>query len=311
MTKAEMRAAFTRALAGYESVYGEMAGIAAPAARATLIEQLIESARRNEYFTALRRRPIGSGCADPHSNGFDPLRAAVFFDREGQRDEAYWMVFLFVHFGKSRTSGWHLPADVYGRLGTDPLWSFAQVAGGTGGFRTWLHENVDTIHALTPRRTFGNHRKYQSLAAWNDKGTSTGDAVATYVSWVGEGHDDKIAGLLDAAGSTSTERFDAVFDSLRAEVATFGRTAAFDYCSKVGKLQLAPIAPGRAGLDGATGPLRGARLLVDTDATLSSPRDLELVLAPLQAMLGIGFDALEDALCNWQKSPELFKRFRA
>jgi hypothetical protein len=32
---------------------------------------------------------------------FDPLKAAVLHYRRGRVDEAYWLVFLAVHFGKA------------------------------------------------------------------------------------------------------------------------------------------------------------------------------------------------------------------
>jgi hypothetical protein len=37
---------------------------------------------------------------------------------------------------------------------------------------------------------------------------------------------------------------------------------------------------------------------------------LEEWLVQLGAGLGVGMQVLEDALCNWQKSPVQFKRFR-
>jgi hypothetical protein len=94
------------------------------------------------------------------------------------------------------------------------------------------------------------------------------------------------------------------------QVRRFGRTGAFDYCATISKLGLAAIEPGMAGLVGATGPLDGARLLVLEPGQRGRTRALEAALAPLQAELGVGFDALEDALCNWQKSPDEFKPFR-
>jgi hypothetical protein len=38
--------------------------------------------------------------------------------------------------------------------------------------------------------------------------------------------------------------------------------------------------------------------------------DLNDWLAALEGELAIGMQALEDALCNWQKSPDAFKGFR-
>jgi hypothetical protein len=34
------------------------------------------------------------------------------------------------------------------------------------------------------------------------------------------------------------------------------------------------------------------------------------MLVPLREELDVGFDVIEDALCNWQKSPAEFKPFR-
>jgi hypothetical protein len=44
-------------------------------------------------------------------------------------------------------------------------------------------------------------------------------------------------------------------------VASFGRTARFDYLTMVGKLGLAGIEPGSTYMQGATGPFTGACLL--------------------------------------------------
>jgi Alpha-glutamyl/putrescinyl thymine pyrophosphorylase clade 3 len=95
-------------------------------------------------------------------------------------------------------------------------------------------------------------------------------------------------------------------------VVSFGRTARFDYLTMIGKLGLASIEPGFAYMGGATGPLRGARLLFFGSATAGgvTPRQLDAWLAELDAYLGVGMQVLEDSLCNWQKSPGRFLRFR-
>jgi hypothetical protein len=79
----------------------------------------------------------------------------------------------------------------------------------------------------------------------------------------------------------------------------------------LGKLDLAAVEPGSAYLGGATGPVSGARLLFagDKGADLS-PDYLDTQLVELDARLGVGMQVLEDALCNWQKSPANFRPFR-
>ncbi|WP_241150495.1 hypothetical protein, partial [Pseudomonas viridiflava] len=61
----------------------------------------------------------------------------------------------------------------------------------------------------------------------------------------------------------------------------------------------------------ATGPVKGARLLFGgkTSAGISA-RELETKIQQLDSELGVGMQVIEDALCNWQKSPGRFVRFR-
>ena len=45
-------------------------------------------------------------------------------------------------------------------------------------------------------------------------------------------------------------------------------------------------------------------------ATGTKPRQLDQWLVELEAHLSVGMQVLEDSLCNWQKSPDRFDRFR-
>jgi hypothetical protein len=60
-------------------------------------------------------------------------------------------------------------------------------------------------------------------------------------------------------------------------------------------------------MHGSTGPVQGARLLFGNH---ENPVNLDRWLVELDAELQVGMQVLEDALCNWQKSPERFKPFR-
>jgi len=76
-------------------------------------------------------------------------------------------------------------------------------------------------------------------------------------------------------------------------------------------MDLAPISPGSAYLRGATGPLRGARLLIDgTPKSSRNAEDLDQVLQRVDQRLKVGMQVMEDSICNWQKSPRKFKHFR-
>lgn len=306
MRRSEIRLQLTEDLAMYERSKGALPGIMDDAARTAFVEQMIESVRRNDYYFRVRDREIDASSCDPLSRAFNPLRAAVRFARQGEFDEGMWMIFLSVHFGRHGKSKWLRVADVYGALGNGPWWTWDRVSGDIGGFRDWLASNKAALSAAG--RGFGNHRKRESLGGWTANGT--GAVVASYVEWVGpDGHSERIS---DITGSVAepTERFEALYWAVRQGVWRFGRLAAFDYCNTIGRLGLADLVPGTACLSDSTGPTEGANLLLTGTARSTQAATREKELVGLQAALGVGFDVLEDSLCNWQKSPTQFTRFR-
>ena len=285
-------------------------GIRGAARRDALIEQLIESIHRIRYIDLIRTRDVSPLRADPTSDLFDPLKASVLHHRQGNIDEAFWLVFLSVHFGKNRRTGWRLAREVYGVLGTAPAWDWARVSQNPQAFRQWLAAHRATLQGADGvARHFGNHRKYQSLDAHSASGT--GAAVESYVRWVAppRTHPQLIADAQTAVGQDRRQVFDYLYRSMKV-VASFGRMAKFDYLTMVGKLGLAPIEPGSAYMPGATGPLTGARLLFGKPKAGAANLDGKLVQLDGDLKLQFGMQVLEDALCNWQNSPSKFKPFR-
>jgi hypothetical protein len=288
----------------YEITYKILPGIAQQAAREALIEQMIESMRRIDYIAAIRARPISWSRQDPCSPIFDPIRAAILFAESGKANEAFWLVFLFVHFGKHIRSGYRLIQDVYGGLGKH-RWTWQAISSDIFGFRTWLDRNETMLKSHGGR--FGNHRKYQSLSAW--KAFGTGSTIQSYVSWVigQEGHERMITKALERSDGDPKRTFNDLYRQMKVVIG-FGRTARFDYLTMIGKLGLARIEPPLAYMQEATGPLEGARLLFGRPHLPSSSAEQEVV--ELGRNLGVGMQVMEDSLCNWQKSPLLFIPFR-
>lgn len=281
-------------------------GIQDVASRGALVEQLLESIRRVKVVSVLQMRELSPQRANPESELFDPLRAAILQQRDGNVDEAFWLVFLFAHFGKHQRAGWRYAREVYGRLGSGQRWDWPSVSANPKGFRNWLHDHRARLERPGIPRGFGNHRKYESLDAYSENGT--GAAVESYVRWVGHPrtHRELIAEVCGEAIADGRRSFDELYRSM-AVVRRFGRTARFDYLTMVGKLQLAPIEPGSTYMHGATGPVRGAQLLFAVKAAAAT---LDEWLAELDASLHVGMQVLEDSLCNWQKSPGRFVPFR-
>ncbi len=270
----------------------------------------MESVRRVEYVRVIRSRPLSPRRMNPNDELFDPLRAAILHHDSGNIDEAFWLVFLFVHFGKHSKAKWRYIRDVYGCLGAQERWSWERVSRHVSAFRAWLHAHEKDIKRPGVPGGFGNHRKYQSMDAYSKNGT--GAAVETYVSWVGptRNHIGLFCEFYSEAGGNPKVAFELMFRSM-SEVASFGRTAKFDYLTMVGKLGLASIAPNAAYIQESTGPKVGARFLflADRNARVSLV-EMETWLQELDEYLGVGMQVLEDALCNWQKSPRTFRPFR-
>lgn len=285
-------------------------GITADARRTAFLEQLVESIHRVEYPRVISRRDIAPARSTPTSELFDPLKAALLQKRAGNMDEAFWLVFLSVHFGRHRRSGWELVRAVYGRLGDGQRWDWLHTSATVQAFRQWLAQNQQLLVGRGTGRGFGNHRKYQSIDAWKDAGT--GAAVESYVNWIGspQTHEMLLERARAAVGNNARLMFHYLYRSMGV-VVSFGRTARFDYLTMLGKLGIAPIEPDSTYMEGATGPFAGARLLFFDDPKAAADRhDVDRLLIGLDAELRVGMQVLEDALCNWQKSPDLFKPFR-
>jgi Alpha-glutamyl/putrescinyl thymine pyrophosphorylase clade 3 len=281
-------------------------GICDSAHREAFVEQLLESIRRVKFVEVIRGRQLSDRRCDPNDELFDPLKAAILHQRGGDAEEAFWLVFLFVHFGKHLRAGWRYAREIYGRLGEGGRWDWASTSSNPPGFRAWLHAHQDDLKREGVPGGFGNHRKYESLDAHSPRGT--GAAVETYVNWVNppRTHQQLVEQACREAAGDQRGAFDELYQSMKV-VARFGRTARFDYLTMLGKLGLAPIEPGSTYLQGSTGPLRGARLLFGEHRSVT---ELEAQLMKLDGELYVGMQILEDALCNWQKSPNEFRPFR-
>lgn len=282
-------------------------GLAADAHIGCLAQQLWDSRRRIEYVFHIRDAKHDGRRADPTSHLFDPLKAAVIHSRGGNVDEAYWLVFLAVHFGKHETNGWQLTRKVYGKLGGPDRWDWQSIEHNSGAFKVWLRNNQNQFAS----ERFSNHRKYESINA--DAKDGTASVFESYAGWVRPhgGHHNMIRTIHRNTGQNPEDVFDYLYRSMD-NVKRFGRLGRFDFLTMLGKLGIAPIEPGSAYLwHNATGPKKGARLLFggNVEAPINA-RTLDQNLHLIDTKLKVGMQALEDSLCNWQKSPVTYQYFK-
>jgi hypothetical protein len=288
----------------------ELKGIRSEGSLTALLEQIVESLRRVEYIKGLRTRAVDSSSVDPSSAAFDPQKAALHHFKKGETDEAFWLVFLITHFGRHRVHGWGLLRRVYRGMGAGQEWTWGKVSSNVQDFRHWLASNVTSLKPGNKTFGFGNHRKYQSIDAWS--GNGTGEAIDSYVRLIGS-HGDHASFFSHAAkraGKDKKAAFEILYRDL-GKVTSFGRTARFDYLTMAMKLGFLELVTPKLYLGSSTGPIFGARLLIDgKKSSQKSAGVLEQILAELASHIGVDVDILEDALCNWQKSPSKVVRFR-
>ena len=282
-------------------------GIPTAVEREALVAQMVDSVARINFVKAIAKRPISPKRLDPKEvKMFDPLRAAIQHMRDDNEDEAFWLVFLFVHCGKHATKGYGLLRMVYGAFQDQFVWTWKRFTQNPNHFAFWLGQHIDAITQQRRDFPFGNHRKYESLEQL--------DAVlASYAAWIASNnsHRQFIDAAKEKVGDNPKVLFDYLYKSMDA-VHRFGRTAKFDYLTMLGKIGLVNIEPPSAYMVHATGPVRGARLLFSgaVDNNALSKQKLDELSVDFEETLGVGMQVIEDSLCNWQKKPAEYVQFR-
>jgi hypothetical protein len=292
-----------------DAQFGPLPGIATDQQKRCWARQIVSSLRRISFTDTLLIRDVNAARCNPHSDIFDPVRGALHFQRLGQLDEAVWLTFVLTHFGKHAVEEWKLAANVYGSFGAGPVWTFTQYVADPVGFENMLAANAGRLADASASGSFSNHRKFQSK-----KPEAIGKTFRTFREWQTEfgGFRDRMIATHAVVGQEPHAGFDALYKSMKG-VYGFGggRLGRFDFLTMLGKLQLAPIAPGSVYLDKATGPLAAARLLFfgDRDHQITG-KALESRVDALDGILEVGKQVIEDSLCNWQKSPDVYEYFR-
>jgi len=303
----DREAALLQGLVDYETQFGPMPGIVDPDARATLVQQMVSSLRRIEFVRGFRARPqMSPARVDPQHSLFDPLKGAFYLEQRGARDEAVWLAFIGTHFGKHAIDAWKLASNVMGSFGNGPIWTADRYNRYQADFDAMLIAHQDDLRSPAISGRFSNHRQYQSKAA-----DVIARVFASFHAWQFEhgGIDARVRAINSQKGQEPTGVFRELYRSMQS-VYGFGRLGKFDFLTMIGKLDLAPIEADSVHFSGATGPLAGGRLLIHGDRKAKfTAKSVEAKVDALDAYLGVGKQALEDSLCNWQKNPTVYEYF--
>lgn len=299
--------ALSQAIDDFERDNGVLLGLNTAQRRATWIAQIVSSLRRIDYVRGLLKRPIEPSRCNPHDIMFDPIKAAAYLGRRGQRDEAIWMTFVATHFGKHISDGWKLASKVIGSFDHGQVWTAAQYGSNPAQFEQMLQTNRSALEDMALSGRFSNHRQYQSK-----KPEIISAVFRTFHNWLYQlgGFDNLLHSIHVAHGQEPTGAFDVLYRSFDA-VFGFGRLGKFDFLTMVAKLELAPIEAGSTYMVGATGPLSGAKLLFHNDTKYKiTAATIGPQVDSLDDYLKVGKQVIEDSLCNWQKFPDHYVFFR-
>ncbi|MEX2410956.1 MAG: hypothetical protein WD607_06210 [Candidatus Paceibacterota bacterium] len=282
----------------FEKDYGTLNGINSPARRNVFIKQIIDSTRNIEYCKLLTLKKFNKNISDPSKNGFNPIKASIYHFQNNNFDEALWLIFLTIYFGKAKPGRWNLIRAFYGGLNLKYIWDWKTLTNNQKKFHRWIANEKNNLKSYGK---FGNHRKYESL-------NHTSRSIDSYLNWVGANlsHKTKFDNIKNNIGNNPNDLFDYLFNDLSI-VYRFGRMTKFDFLCMIGKLNFLRIEPRHPYLTNSTGPLSGSKLLFGKLPT----RQLTDQLVTLGSYLNLPFvmQILEDAICNWQKSPSNYTRF--
>jgi hypothetical protein len=269
------------------------------------IDQIIHSLRRTHYIDTIKQRDISEARIYPNNNQFDPLKASIFHFKNKNIDEAIWLIYLSTFFGKNIDSGWNLLRLVY--LGDNSQWTFENISNNFKEFSKWYKESWKEISSTNSKKNkFGNHRKYSTLDP--EKKLNPIDCFEDYIDKVGVNHESLFNFIEENSKIKKVSKFSLIYKY--SNYKGFGRMSKFDFSSMICKIGVIESEIDRAFINKSTGPLSGLKDLLDNQNI--KPQEAELVFNKINDLLDLGpfrGQVLEDAICNWQKSPNKFKKF--
>lgn len=264
------------------------------AALAALAFQTKDSIRRIEVYTAYKTRAeLADQTGLPYSFSTNPL---VLAQRPSISSlSKLWFLYLATYFGKSKTSKWELSKRAIFR-NAEEIILVEEILEERNSYFNGL-EKMDFFANCN----FSNHRKYTKKALLGKNGFINS---ANY--FLNNIYQFNFPEITD---------FDYTYNRAL-KIPLFGRMAAFDYICSLCKCNLNVNEPTSMYLKYSTGPRAGFRYLLNLcGSEISSIEDVVQFGNELQEWfqenteIFLVAQVLEDAICNWQKSPITKSRY--
>ncbi len=279
---------------------GNLPGLTSQGHVESFVKQLIDSIKRNDYIFFINSLQFSEQVTDPNSPAFNPIKAVSYYISIGDHEEAIWLIFLIIHFGKNKRYSWNLLRNVYGGL-SNRIWSFDSIQSDFEEFSLWIERNAILIKQ---NANYGNHRKYESIH-------QCPLVFRSYINLMGGSQFTYLNDISIAAENANLDVFDELYRHLR--IYRFDRIGKFDFLCMLFKFGIIAHEPRKIYVEKATGPKIGSKLLFFNNRNdTSRSRIINANIEDLSRIINhpLKMQILEDAICNWQKSPNVYLSFR-
>lgn len=260
----------------------------------TLSFQTYDSIRRVDIYATYRERAeLADQRCLPYHFSTNPL---VLAQRPSiSKLSKLWYLYLATYFGKSSASKWSLFQKAAFRKNREII-LVEEILRGKGGY----FKELQDLNFFSNCQ-FSNHRKYTKKSLVGKNG------------FIGSA--DRFLDNINQFDFSEQTSFDQAYNSAL-KIPLFGRMAAFDYICSLCKCHLNVGEPISMYLKHSTGPQSGFNLLLNL-CGIEMPSIGDVIQAGDEIQqwfqekteIFLVAQVLEDAICNWQKNPNYYKRY--
>lgn len=258
-----------------------------------LASQTLDSIRRVEIYRIYKYKAEKADLSD--QSYFSTSTPFILGQRKSlSLNSRTWIVYLATYFGKSNKSRWSLFKKA--AFKGERLIQFEDIKEDKSSYFDIL-ERADFFKDTS----YSNHRKYTKKSLIGNKGV--------FHSM------DHVIDNINLFSSEQQKEFDTIYKGAL-KIPNFGRMAAFDFTSSLSKCELNVSEPLSMYHKDSTGPMNALEEILNLTRKSDRSKNARIRLGNdllnwFRSNSDIYFIAqvLEDAICNWQKSPHYYIRY--